>query len=149
MVKKAIWWLLIILWCSAIFYQSHKPAVESDKSSLHIVDVVNSYIKDITGIDRDIITNHFVRKAAHFTEYFILGFMLFKGLYTRKKLKKTVWLSFFIGALYATTDEIHQLFIPGRAMRATDVLIDSMGILTAVLMLYFFTLKRTKNHIFT
>ncbi len=37
-----------------------------------------------------------------------------------------------ISVLYAISDEIHQLFIPDRFGKATDVLIDSIGIILAV-----------------
>ncbi|MFR1872919.1 MAG: VanZ family protein [Coprococcus sp.] len=30
-------------------------------------------------------------------------------------------------ALYAVTDEIHQLFVPGRSGQITDVILDSCG----------------------
>ena len=35
--------------------------------------------------------------------------------------------------LYASSDEIHQLFIPGRSGQFTDVLIDTSGGLAAIL----------------
>ena len=40
--------------------------------------------------------------------------------------------------LYATTDEIHQCFVPGRACKALDVLIDSLGSCTGVFLLSLF-----------
>ena len=38
-----------------------------------------------------------------------------------------------MGALYAITDEIHQLFVPGRSGMIKDVFIDSLGIITGVI----------------
>ena len=37
-----------------------------------------------------------------------------------------------IGFLYAVRDEIHQQFVPGRAMQARDVLIDTAGVLLGI-----------------
>lgn len=37
-----------------------------------------------------------------------------------------------IGFLYAVSDEIHQYFVPGRAMQARDVLIDTVGVLLGI-----------------
>ena len=37
-----------------------------------------------------------------------------------------------IGFLYAVSDEIHQHFVPGRAMQARDVLIDTAGVLLGI-----------------
>lgn len=88
-----------------------------------------------------------VRKSAHFAEYTILGLLLTltagawfpAGFSTEKKESSVLYPrtgSFpvriggplIIGTLYAVTDEIHQLFVPGRAGQARDVLIDACGI---------------------
>lgn len=37
------------------------------------------------------------------------------------------------GTVYAITDEIHQLFIPGRSGEIRDVCIDSLGVLTGII----------------
>ena len=34
--------------------------------------------------------------------------------------------------LYATTDEIHQLLVPGRSGQAADVILDSLGAPTGI-----------------
>ncbi|MBQ2251230.1 MAG: VanZ family protein, partial [Lachnospiraceae bacterium] len=45
-------------------------------------------------------------------------------------------LAFVMTALYAATDEIHQLFVPGRAGRVTDVLIDCIGVAVITYLLW-------------
>ena len=47
----------------------------------------------------------------------------------------------FICFLYACTDELHQLFIAGRSAEIKDVLIDSFGSLTSILLCNFIYLK--------
>ena len=47
----------------------------------------------------------------------------------------------FICFLYACTDEFHQLFIAGRSAEIKDVLIDSFGSLTSILLCNFIYLK--------
>ena len=42
--------------------------------------------------------------------------------------KKRMLLSLLIGIEYAILDEIHQLFIDGRAGKVADVLIDTIGV---------------------
>ena len=44
--------------------------------------------------------------------------------------------SFAFCALYAATDEIHQLFVPGRGGQIRDVLIDSSGALIGLLFVF-------------
>jgi VanZ family protein len=56
--------------------------------------------------------------------------------YLRKGLLAQLALCLLVAALYASTDEFHQLFVEGRAGRFTDVLIDSSGALTALIILF-------------
>lgn len=67
-----------------------------------------------------------VRKAAHMTEYAILSILIYIWL---GKCKHAI----VCAALYAASDELHQLFVPGRAGRLGDVMIDSVGAVLGVL----------------
>lgn len=91
---------------------------------------------------------HIVRKMAHFSIYTLLGFLASltvgrRKLFSRKSLGVIVFCF-----LYACSDEIHQIFVPGRAGMFTDVLIDTSGALTgmiismAVMRLYFLIKNR-------
>ena len=51
--------------------------------------------------------------------------------------------SFVLTFGYACTDEFHQLFVPGRAGRFTDVLIDSSGALVLSLIVVLVMHSRT------
>lgn len=82
---------------------------------------------------------HVTRKCAHFCEYALLGFMIRLCLESwfgnAVKRKRTLLLAgFAAGAFYAATDEIHQLLIDGRSGQWTDVLLDSCGVMTGVLL---------------
>ena len=80
---------------------------------------------------------HIVRKAAHFTEYTILGLMLRFCLESWFGHRKRKWMlplfSWTLGTLYAGTDELHQLLIDGRSGQWTDVALDSCGVLTGAI----------------
>ena len=79
-----------------------------------------------------------VRKTAHFCEYAALGFLLsavFTSFYI--KLKALLPLSFFGGALYAVSDEIHQYFVPGRSCQLSDMMLDSAGVFCGIIALLF------------
>ena len=70
----------------------------------------------------------FVRKTAHFTEYAVLGFFTYKAVSCDvKDRKKAVLMAQLISTGYASTDEIHQMFVPGREGKVFDVMIDSCG----------------------
>ncbi len=73
--------------------------------------------------------DHYVRKAAHFTEFAALGALLLFDLHLFDvKRFLTVYIAFLSGFVVACLDELHQLFIPGRACMFTDVLIDTGGV---------------------
>ena len=69
------------------------------------------------------------RKSAHFSIYMILGILSFLTFISYEKLLFALRLTTSGGIclLYATSDEIHQLFIPGRSGEVRDVMIDFSG----------------------
>lgn len=76
-----------------------------------------------------------IRKMAHMTEYLIFALTTTIPFLLYGKSKK--WISIF-GILfcigYACIDETHQLFVPERSGKITDVLVDSIGILFGVML---------------
>ena len=69
-----------------------------------------------------------VRKGAHMGVFFILTGLLFLGfrkLWTDRKACMT-W-AMGLCAVLAALDEFHQLFVPGRDGKLSDVLIDTCG----------------------
>jgi len=77
---------------------------------------------------------YLIRKFAHFSEYLILGGCLAFCLSTYQfRAVFRMLIAFFIGVLYAMSDEFHQFFVPGRSMAAFDVCVDSIGVLFGVL----------------
>ena len=74
-----------------------------------------------------------VRKIAHYSIYTLVGILLM-GLMSTYKIKELdrLAISLIIGVIYASTDEIHQVFVPGRGPLITDVILDSMGVLTGI-----------------
>jgi VanZ family protein len=64
----------------------------------------------------------------------LLGFFLLASIKGNSEIKlKDVLLTVGIAFVYAISDEIHQLFVPGRFSSIKDVLVDLMGILLAIL----------------
>ena len=79
---------------------------------------------------------HFLRKAAHFSEFAALGMTLawMFGMISRRRLWQYS-LPLLCGAAAACIDETIQIFSPGRYSSITDVLIDCSGVLTGCLVL--------------
>ncbi|WP_152656713.1 VanZ family protein [Oceanobacillus sp. CFH 90083] len=127
---KSLSWTAVIFWMVLIFYLSHQPAAVSNELSSGITEmIVNTLEKLASSFQLNIgELHHIVRKNAHFFAYFILGVLVLNGLRRSGVYgKKGVGIALLICILYAITDEVHQLFIPGRSGEITDVLIDSAG----------------------
>ena len=80
------------------------------------------------------LTDHIVRKLAHFCEYMLEGFllMLCMRVYSRHPLRH-ITVPMLGGVLTALTDETIQLFSEGRSSQVTDVWLDSAGVLAGIL----------------
>lgn len=124
--KYVLAWLPAILWCLVIFYFSHQPDASAGLTPLW---------------------NFIIAKFAHISEYFILTLLVFRG-FQKSKVKETVaeygiwqqslkgkiiYFAASLSLLYACSDEFHQFFVIGRHSSFKDILIDSVGILIAIL----------------
>jgi VanZ family protein len=138
MKKKILLWAFVVLWMAVIFIFSHQPATDSSKLSSgivgKIVDIIETVAPNID-IDQGSLS-HIIRKCAHFGEYLVLGLLVLNGLICSNiSIPKTTLLALLICVLYAVSDEIHQLFIPGRSGQVSDVLLDSIGALVGILLM--------------
>lgn len=88
-----------------------------------------------------------IRKGAHMTEYAIFTVFTYIALTVDGVVRdKRGFTALMIAFLLACSDELHQLFVPGRSGRLTDVLIDSAGCLIALFMITLIE-KIYKKHI--
>ena len=139
---------------AVIFSFSSRTAEESTEDSSFVGEMIGRiFVKDFEELPKEE-QEEFIsgisfaeRKLAHFTEYAVLGVLLMNaGLYYKKKKSDTAVICFFIGAVYAASDEIHQLFVPGRAGMVTDCAIDSAGVLAGVLLVGLVSWMKQKKH---
>jgi VanZ family protein len=82
---------------------------------------------------------HFlVRKTGHFTEYAILALLAARAFRTSSRdllRNRWFWVSFLFIVAYSLSDELHQSFVPSRTASIYDSMIDSVGGLTALVLL--------------
>lgn len=77
-----------------------------------------------------------IRKTAHFSIYTVVGLLVMALLSTYNiKEKNRIIISLTTGIIYATSDEIHQSFVPGRTPMITDIMIDTMGVILGILLI--------------
>lgn len=82
------------------------------------------------------LSNSALRKIAHFVIYLILGVSLTNAFRSLKPKKfpylRPLILSAIIALVYASLDEYHQSFIPGRDGNPGDILIDTLGAIAGI-----------------
>lgn len=129
--KQTLYMCMTFLWICVIFSFSLQNGEESGQLSGGIVSWIIETFSLTTFMEIDNI-HFFVRKTAHFTEYFILGVMsILTLLQTKFSTKKIV--AFFFCIIIASLDETIQLFVGGRAGQLMDVVLDSTGSLCGIL----------------
>lgn len=156
-LSRWIFWGATVIWMGIIFFLSHQVAAESSDLSAgltaFLLELLQTVIPQFEIILADF--GFFVRKAAHFTAYFVLGILLFAAFGRSRVLgiRRFIY-TFVIAMLYAVSDEVHQLFVPGRSGEVRDVLIDSagafMGIIVYLLIVKLWLVRRERRaRIFT
>lgn len=128
MYKKFKYFIPAIIWMIFIFIMSHTVGTVSSQQSNFIADIITQYLK----IDYSLLT-FIIRKTAHMSEYAVLLLLLYFGITKIYTHKYSLLISLFITFIYACSDEIHQLFIPGRSGQFTDIMIDTSGALIALI----------------
>lgn len=136
-MKKQLSIILVLIWMIIIFIMSSFNAEDSANQSNFIVNIISN----IFNIENVKLLSLIIRKLAHFTEYLILGTLVI-NMFTKNNAKKTYLLSILLCIIYATSDEIHQIFTSGRACQIKDILIDSVGSITGI---YLFKLLKKRK----
>jgi len=109
----ALLWLPVLVWAALIFALSSIPDLGTGLGGWDLV----------------------LRKLAHAAEYAVLGALLARA--TARPGVAAV-----LGILYATSDELHQSFVPGRMGAPLDVAIDAVGVIAGVLLWDRFVTRR-------
>jgi len=138
MSQKRITTYILILWVGVIWANSFMPGSISSTQSGFVVGVF-SFIFDRIGITvSDDVLSSLIRSIAHYVEFLFLGLLL------ALRFSKLTF-AYLLGTAVLLIDEIIQIFVPGRAFEVKDLLIDSFGLLTGLLIIFLFTLKSRRN----
>lgn len=121
---------------TVFIFSGQKGEESGDTSRKFTVEIIRILTGKNISIDDPFIDSIqlVIRKLAHFTIYAIGGFLIVSYSYTTEKTQKQkILYSIAFGAAYAITDELHQFFVPGRSGNIFDVVIDTSGVFTGVL----------------
>ena len=115
-------WIPVVVWGALIFTLS--TSAFSAANTARIIDpILRILLPGITAASVDV-CHMLIRKAAHFTEYGILFWLLVRG-----PMAQRPYLALLLCVVYALSDEGHQAFVPGRTASLYDVALDSTGAL--------------------
>lgn len=128
-VLRAVAWGLVILTVAFILSRSAKGKTASDGESLWVTELLRRIFRN------DGISHAFVRKLAHFTEFFLLGAELSFLLWAERRSGLQWYVNgWFSGLLCALCDETVQIF-SGRGPAIADVWLDTAGMTCGLLLL--------------
>jgi VanZ family protein len=129
-------WGPALLWAAFIFVMSTDAF--SAQHTASFFDPILKWLKPDITRHQLMLANHYIRKTAHFTEYFVFCLLLYRGVRGARigwhwRWGLTAW---FIAFCYAALDEVHQAFVASREARVSDSLLDSFGALVATVALF-------------
>lgn len=132
-VLAVICMIMIFRFSSEDSERSSETSGKITKTAVHIA--VNNYDKlpkekQMSILDK---ATFVIRKSAHFSLYALLGFMVSMAAGRRKPFSLVSAGVIVFCFLYALSDEIHQYFVPGRSCEFRDMMIDTSGALTGML----------------
>ncbi len=116
-------WALVVLWAALIFFMSAHSGSQMDSGILGSIKVfLANAICSIIGPCDDPVS-----PVGHFCEYTIFGILLAYAFHGRLTWKYALICAIVVASCYGVTDEIHQLFVPGRMCDPADWATDTCG----------------------
>ncbi|MBC2870696.1 VanZ family protein [Bittarella massiliensis] len=146
--RRALFTALLILYTLFVFSNSLDMGPSSSSKSGAVLALVNGFF-DSVGLPLHL-SEHFVRKTAHFAEYFGLGAVALASFrqYTARWLPHLA-IPLFYCLFIPLCDESIQLLVPGRSGQISDVWLDFAGALTGLaataLLLWLWCRHRAKS----
>lgn len=129
MKKGMVWHVVLAGYVLFIYFNSLTPASVSSQESSFVLELVRGLF-DKAGISALWLTEHIIRKTAHFCEYTLLGILLTQSMNQIQCLKKVrILLQLQLSMAIPFVDETLQLFTAGRSGQLSDVWLDMSGVL--------------------
>lgn len=151
--KRILTAIPVLVFMAVIFAFSARTAEQSMENSDAVVDILleigqqENKISQPEGKEIYQTLVVLVRKGAHMAEYAVLCMLAALHLTCWGLAgKKLALCSVIFSALYAASDEFHQLFVEGRSGQATDVLIDTMGAVLGIAAFFILRIVLSRLH---
>jgi VanZ family protein len=134
------YWLPVLVWMTLIFSASADKASYTHSSRFFepLLRWLFPHLPTATVEE----VHHLFRKLCHLTEYAVLAWLVWRAIHKPARHDRRPWrwgeagLALGVVFAYASSDEFHQLFVPGRTGLFSDVLIDTAGGAVGLLLLW-------------
>ena len=133
-MRRVLPWVLLaatVLWCGFIWHFSLASGAESVQTSGGVTEIVNEILESVGSESQ--IAHATVRKMAHFCEFAVLGVLTSLTLLLFRFPHVVPWALLAVFAV-GCVDELLQLTSPDRGPSFLDVLLDTAGGLTGILL---------------
>lgn len=129
------WWPAIV-WACVIFVMS-TDSFSAEHTAYVFEPILRWLIPSLTAHQFNIM-HFYIRKSAHFTEYFLFCLFLYRGIRGGRAGWHWTWglAALSIAAGYSALDEIHQAFVASRHASPYDSMLDSAGAFMAIIALW-------------
>ena len=122
------YWFPVVLWIGFIFWMS-TGMFSAENTYMFFEPLLRFFSPSIS--QKEVFIIHIVlRKAAHITEYFISGLLVFRAFRNGSDQKREWYWALFsllVVVIIAASDEFHQSFVSTRTASIVDVCIDTFG----------------------
>ncbi len=130
-------YLPVVLWMAVIFIAS--TDLGSTRHTSRFIGPILRWFKPDVSDETIKAVQTVVRKSGHLSEYAVLALLVWRGRRISNRTTGWIWREFWIAivcaAVYACTDEFHQLFVSSRQASIFDVMIDTCGATAGLLLL--------------
>jgi VanZ family protein len=135
-------WLPVLLWMGFIFFLSSRS-----NPYTYTPNWVNDCVRIMpqSAFWQMHCDTEYLGRIAHFGSYTLLTLLIFRALAGsrwRASLQKVYLGTALLGWGYGWSDEIHQLFVPGRTFQLLDLTVDLAGVTLAVLIIFLVRLRQ-------
>ena len=123
-------WILVFGVLALIFFMSARSGEALDTNSGIITIIRNALLAASSALFGHAVD---VSPIGHFAEYFLLGITLTNALRLSLPLPRAAAFATLLASIYGVSDELHQLFVPGRSCDPMDWLVDTIAAFVASL----------------
>lgn len=127
--------VMVMIFCFSMQNSSESSGISGSVTDFILKKLTHNYRDMTAGEKKDLLkaAEYVIRKLAHFSVYTVLGFFISLSVGRRRFLSSGSLVTVVIGFAYACSDELHQYFVSGRSCRFTDVIIDTSGVITGII----------------